>query len=151
MSLTSSESRDLRKLADAVVDMTKILKAMNQNILGLANNMTSALELLARKQVFELGDFVKVVDPDSIATGEVGRVVKVNIDSIEVKFAGGSGGEFLRSSLDFASIEEYEACGKYWEEKRASVKRMNEHVGYPVGVEQEDGSVTYTNHPEDLG
>lgn len=139
MSLTSSESRDLKKLADAVVDMSKILKAMNENLLGLANNMTAALEILARRQVFELGDFVKVVDPDSMVTGEVGRVAKINIGSIEVKFASGSGGNFLRSSLDFASTEEYEACGKYWADRRSIAKQSKAGaIGFPEGWSNTD-------------
>lgn len=46
MSLTSGESRDLKSIAHSLGEMAKILKAMNENMLGLANNVNRVLEVL---------------------------------------------------------------------------------------------------------
>lgn len=52
-----------------------------------------------------VGASVKIVDENSIAFGEVGKVVKIELDGdYEVKFSSGSGGAFSRSALELCLI-----------------------------------------------
>lgn len=116
------------------------------------------------------GDYVKVINKDAMGVGEVGKVKLIG-DMVEVKFASGSGGEYFRQSLESATKEDYEADVRKWAEIRLGVHTEGRcvralcaycqgDVSYDanqleipniVAVENEDGSTTYTKHPEDLG
>lgn len=103
-----------RVISNSLEDVAKTLKRMANILETLNTNLVLIGRDLAPVREFGYGDFVKVVDPDSIAKDEVGRVVR-NAQTIEVKFASRSGGEFLRASLAPATPEEYQASQEHWQ------------------------------------
>lgn len=50
MSPTSREAADLKRIADHLGDLVKIMKAMNENTLGMARNIVTVLELLTEHE-----------------------------------------------------------------------------------------------------